>query len=344
MQSKTRNQSAVLLAILCMVLVQLACSGSGNSDTDATVEALAVSIALTATAEASGNDNPEDELKTAVVESTDQAIDSGATQEAQSTLSAADLAATEAALAPIIADLPNYGVDPNEGEAGWIHPPFSLDLDGYMQNDSKNYFIYTIVEDFVLSADITWNTQYGTSGCGFVLRADGNEEKPNQYMVVASRAALGHVVFTTMAEGDFILNKDIFAGFEDPTFDWQNDSTNRLTIVARGRDFSIYSNGYLIAKIRSGEPPERQSLPIKPDIAKEETDPELIALYEAELAKYEDEVGQIDTAHQRQQQVYRNANTIFERGFVALLAISESGETHCSFDNAWLWLLDSSTE
>ena len=31
---------------------------------------------------------------------------------------------------------------------------------------------------------------------------------------------------------------------------------------------------------------------------------------------------------------------ILERGFVAMVAWSESGRTVCQFDNAWLWLLD----
>jgi hypothetical protein len=30
----------------------------------------------------------------------------------------------------------------------------------------------------------------------------------------------------------------------------------------------------------------------------------------------------------------------FERGFIAMVAMSESGRTICQFDNAWLWLLD----
>ena len=36
---------------------------------------------------------------------------------------------------------------------------------------------------------------------------------------------------------------------------------------------------------------------------------------------------------------YGKENAVFEQGYVALLAASESGRTQCQFDNAWLWLI-----
>ncbi len=37
---------------------------------------------------------------------------------------------------------------------------------------------------------------------------------------------------------------------------------------------------------------------------------------------------------------YETYNTEFERGFVTMVAFSESGQTTCRFDNAWLWLIE----
>jgi hypothetical protein len=64
--------------------------------------------------------------------------------------------------------LPKYGVDPSEGKIGWVHPPVSLDASGYREFEYINYYIGTLAQDFVISADITWNTVGSTSGCGFV--------------------------------------------------------------------------------------------------------------------------------------------------------------------------------
>ncbi len=69
---------------------------------------------------------------------------------------------------------------------------------------------------FVVSSDITWNTQYGTSGCGFVLRSDGNKNALNQYMVIATRGASGHVLFVTMSQGKIVGGRDIYAYGIDP--------------------------------------------------------------------------------------------------------------------------------
>ena len=155
-------------------------------------------------------------------------------------------AATATAVAPFLAELPAYGVDPAQGRIAWIHPPITIQASGYMSYTYANQNIADVAQDFVLAADITWNTRFGTAGCGYVLRSDGDQEgNYDQYIALAIRGGSGELFFTIMQDGEVVRNEitDININRLDPTFQWQNDTTNRLAVVARGNTFSFYSNG-----------------------------------------------------------------------------------------------------
>ncbi len=62
--------------------------------------------------------------------------------------------------------------------------------------------------------------------------------------------------------------------------------------------------------------------------------------YHQELEEYEREVEQVRANIQVRRNEMKEKDTVFERGFVALVAISESGHTVCRFDNTWLWLIE----
>jgi hypothetical protein len=164
----------------------------------------------------------------------------------------------------------------------WIHPPVTLDIDGYQASDYANQNAATVAADFVMASDITWNTSTGVSGCGFALRSDGNEEALNQFMVIASRAGNGTIFFFEQASGSDLRQENIATGGIDDNFGWQNDTTNRLAVVGSGPTINVYTNGVLI--------------------------------------------GSFDAS-------------AYEKGFVAMVALSESGRTVCEFDNTWLWVL-----
>lgn len=342
MPSETRPQLRPLLALLSAVSITgliSACGGPSDKIRSATLDALTHSIASTATAAAWGEVDPADALKTAEAEATTQAWSVSATQDALSELTAEQQAATTTAFAHYAAELPMYDVDPSRGRPGWIHPPVTLDIEGYQQYDSKNQFIFTIVRDFALSADITWNTQYGTSGCGFILRSDGDEEKPSQYMVMITRGGLGHVIFAPIVEGDIVGGYDFYAKGVDPRFDWHNDTTNRLTVIGRGTMFTIYTNDVLIGEIDTSEPPPDPVFPPPPERPSSD-DEEAMAQYQQELDEYEREVEQVRANLLARRNEMKEKDTAFERGFVAMVAISESGHTVCRFENAWLWLIE----
>ena len=285
------NRYKSALIFMCLAFTSLACGVFGGADSQqATIDALSVSIAQTSTAEvAIGSPTAIDSGATvaAVQEAaTEQVQDLQATEVVRATEIAVEVASTEDALAPIRAELPLYNVDPFEGKLGWIHPPLTIQTEGFLQYEYGGEFLSTAAGDFVLAADITWNTRFGSTGCGYVIRSDGNEEAFNQYFVMATRGATGHVGFIIMQDGEVLDDEitDIFANGIDPLFEWQNDTTNRMVVVGRGNTFSIYTNGTKIGEVT-------------PSVA-------------------------------------------FTRGFIAFVALNESGDTTCHYDNAWLWMLD----
>lgn len=277
-------RSAGTLGVLLAIWAAgaLACSfGGAGTGREATVAAISTALVSTATAgvESSATARIAPQFTEAVA-TNENVLNEAATQAARQSTQLAARAATATAIAPILAELPAYGVDPSHGEVGWIHPPVTLDIEGFEQFAYANQFLATVATDFVVAADITWNTRFGTSGCGVVLRSDGNEDALNQYLVIATRGANGHVIFMLMQAGEVVEYDDLYARGLDPKFTSANDTTNRLAVVGRGTTFSIYTNGTLL--------------------------------------------GHVEDDH-------------YDRGFVALVALNQSGTTTCQFANTWLW-------
>jgi hypothetical protein len=144
----------------------------------------------------------------------------------------------------------------------------------------------TVAADFVVAADVTWNTQFGSTGCGMVVRSDADEEAGDRYFIVATRGGDGRVLSGVQLDGNLVLDDgvDIYANGIDPLFAQQNDTTNRIVVIGRGNTFSIFTNGTFLGDFT----PE---------------------------------------------------SAFFERGFVAFVALNESGTTTCTFENAYLWLI-----
>jgi len=217
-----------------------------------------------------------------------------------------------------------------------------MDASGYRQFEYVNYYLGTLATDFVVSADITWDTVGSTSGCGFVLRSDGNTAALDQYVAVITRVASGHFLFATMDDGEVVTGRDIYARYKDKTFDWSNNSTNRLTIVGRGNRFWVYTNGTLIGEVDPSAPPPSPAFPEEPEQPPANADAATKAAYQANKAEYDLIVQQMRANYAARQRAFSSAETVFERGFIALVALSESGRrTVCTFNNAWLFLIDS---
>jgi hypothetical protein len=328
----------LLLGILTL-LIQGCGSGTQSDSSNATVTALSQAISGTATAEKANASNIG-ALATAQAEATQQSRDISATQTAQLANRDVTKLATATIAAPIIAELPTYGLDGSSGKVGWIHNPLTLDISGYQQFAYGNDYMNVTAKNFVLAADVTWNTQYGDSGCGFMFRSNGDKQKPNQYMLIATRFASGRVIFTALADGDLANIHDFYPKDADRSFQWQNNTTNRIAIVARDNLIDIYTNGVKIGEIDTTLPPKQIVLPAKPIPPIDNTDVAAQQSYEAQLEEYHQIVQQAQQNFQIANANYQKEKAVFTDGFLSMLALTQGGRTECKFNKAWLWLLE----
>ncbi|MCI0518672.1 MAG: hypothetical protein L0Z70_00250 [Chloroflexi bacterium] len=261
--------------------------------------------------------------------------------------------ATAAAASLVHAELPLYGADPAAGSLAWLHPPLSLQVDGYRSGDYANDYPSVIARDFVLAADVTMDTEYGQSGCGFTLRSDGELEASNQYLLLLTRGANGHIVFTTLTEGKPANYRNFYVNRLDPAFQWENGSVNRLAVAARGNILQIYSNYTLIGEVDVSEPPP--PAPDLPDPPKRPDPPAPKAVknladelafqakmdeYKEQLKEYKEMVAEIEKQHAAALQNYLENQPLYEEGFVGFFVFAYSGAAACGFENSWLWLED----
>jgi hypothetical protein len=329
--------SLLLLSLLCFVIQS--CSVGGDKSGDATAAALRQYIAGTSTAQQAKASNAN-ELATAQVKATQESRDISATQTAQ--LAGRDVTklATSTITAPIIAELSMYGFDASSGKVGWIHDPLTLDVSGYQEFAYGNDHMNVTAKNFVLASDITWNTQYGDSGCGFMFRSNGDQQNPDAYMVIATRFANGRVIFTALSDGDLANIHDFYPKDSDRSFQWENDTTNRFVIVARDNLIEIYTNGAKIGEIDTTQPPKPIVMPAQPIPPVDSSDSAAAQAYEDQLDEYQDIMEQAQQNYQVAYGNYQKEQAIFTDGFLSMLAFTQGGKTECKFDNAWLWLLE----
>jgi hypothetical protein len=256
-----------LVIALVVLSVLVACGGGGAADSSAaTVTALAQLLAeaaptetpaVTSAVDTTASAVETEEVNEAVIHAAETATAVSVAQEgtrtAAATQEAESAAATAVVLDPIKAELPTYGIDPNDYRLAHVYEPVALDAEGYLQYSYDENFVRLPVRDFVLAADMTWVTRFGTAGCGFAVRSNGDLEALDQYMIFAVRYGDGRVLFSVVRDGDADLDEVVntYAPSGDPSFDWRNDQTNRLAVVGRGESFSIYGNGSKIVDIQA---------------------------------------------------------------------------------------------
>lgn len=328
---------------LAAVLVLAACQGCSlipaEETPNPTLTALSAAVAGRAT-EAQEKKFRENDLATAQAEATEKSELIRATQTARAEVRSEVKLAEATVAAPIVAELPQYGLDPKSGHVGWVHDPLTLDISGYQEFATGNNHMEVTAADFALAADITWDTRYGSSGCGFMFRSNGNAKNPSQYMVLATRFANGHVIFTALADGEIANVHDFYPHTEDRAFDWQNGSTNRLAIIAQGTRIEIYTNGVKIGEVDTTQPPTRLPSPPKPLPPVDKENPDLMRAYDSEIEEYVDIIQRSESAYQTALKNYMNRAAVFEEGFLAMIAATDSGRTVCTFEDAWLWQIE----
>jgi hypothetical protein len=306
----------------------------------ATLEALAQRVIATATAaaltEAAEESGPEQAGALATQASAQQV----ATQTAAATVVSADAQATAEAERPIRAELPFFDVDPAQGRVGWIHPPLTLEVEGFNDIAAGNDFAAVVAGDFVISADITWNTRFGDSGCGFVVRSDGNQNAPSQYLFAMTRFANGHVGFAVLSKGELVNGHDLYPRTADRGFSAENDATNQLTVVGRGLRFQVYTNGVLIGEVDPTQQPVLPGAPPLPEVPTDLENPFIQATIPAAQVLQGDLENLVQQRFRERQALFKDGEKVFEKGFTSMVAVTNSGRATCTFSNAYLWLIE----
>jgi hypothetical protein len=291
------------------------------------------------------------EAQSQMVEATTAAQETAAAQAAQATADLLGQQATATYQAPVVAELPVYNIDPDRGHLAWVHRPVSLHAEGYRSDEFANDYIQVPAADFVIAADITWDTKYGDSGCGFILRSDGNPEAPSQYIVLISRSASGHAYYLAQVKGQVFNFRNWYANWLDPQFEWQNGTTNRLAVVAQGPILKVYTNQTFVGEVDTSQPPPPlPQMPYEPEPPEKppgKLTPEqqaaydaAVAQYEAALAAYNQLANIIKRYHSAAVKAFNQNDAVFEQGLVGMFAFAYSGYATCEFDNAWLWAID----
>jgi len=244
-------------------------------------------------------------------------------------------------VAPLSLELPLYGLDASSGRVGWLHPTIQLQTSGDHQAVFRNDFPGVIVKNFIVVADITWESSYASSGCGFALRAHNNGAHIDQYIVIITRMADGYALFTAFAEGKPANLKEIYANGIDPLFNWENGSTNRLAVVAQGEKITIYTNLTRLGTIDVTESPSAwPNLPPAPQQPAGNASAQEFADYQKLKQSYLDISQTLEERYLAIGENFRQLNSKYTEGFVSLAAVNSTGTTTCEFKNAWLWRIE----
>lgn len=327
---------------LAAVLLFFACgpAPAHSSDLLQTLTPMSESVRATVTQRAVEAASGGDSLATAVFDATQQAQGIYSTQTARAALYEPARLATATAIAPVVAELPLYGIAPGDGYVAWLHAPTTIELEGYRQAGHATDYPLITAADFVVATDITWNTKNGVGGCGFLFRSDGDTAKPTQYMLLMERIANGRVTFGATVEGELSNYNSFYPRSDDPTFDWFNDATNRLALVVRGNLIEIYTNGTLIGQLDiTAEPPVTSVPPPEDELLPGATE-EQRRLFEEQSTQNDQAARQASEEMAEARRNFAKNQPFFYDGFIAFLAATDSGSATCTFEDAWLFIVE----
>lgn len=328
------------LSLFLLLVLAYGCGSQSLDSISLTLTPMSGLIRETITARAAEEGGSTNELATAIAKATARSEQIYATQTARAALNEPSRLATATAMAPVVAELPRYGIDPGDGYVAWIHEPRTIDLSGFGQTGFANDFPQITAADFVLASDITWNTKNSISGCGFMYRSNGDQDQPSQYMTLITRTGMGRIGWLALMDGEVSNFREYYPKDKDKNFTWFNDSTNRLVMVARGNKLDLYSNGSLIDTIDITQGPPDMTLKAPKIVIPENVLPGQLEQFRG-LANEQDQgehqtKAQLDEARKN----FAIKKPFLYDGLLGFLAASDAGRTICTFQNAWLFILN----
>lgn len=171
------------------------------------------------------------------------------TPDVAATAAAEATAAMQPVIAKIDAELKNYGLSTAQGHLGWVHDPVTINLKGYWEEDIETDYPDLVASDYVMQADITWNTTTGVAGCGFILSAAPDFDHGNYFRFNLAR-------FGPLWDLEYYKAGQPYAnvtGLRDALpLDDGIDSTNTITVIVQGIQVAMYANGQELDTVSDG--------------------------------------------------------------------------------------------
>ena len=172
-----------------------------------------------------------------------------------------DLAATEAAeataaaeelTAKIDAELQKLGLSTSEGYLAWTQTdPLSVTTDVGAQTLFAPFAEGQKFSDFILGADVTWESTSGLAGCGFMFRSEENFERGAQYRFYTIRLSglpLWDIEYWKFGEWQTTLGGEPRS---NTIIDQANGATNRYVLHITKDLFTSFANGERLGRVTS---------------------------------------------------------------------------------------------
>ena len=183
----------------------------------------------------------------------------------------------------IDAELQTIGYSTGRGSLGWIsEDPEEITIRNFNWHEWITLSSGQSFSDFVLKADVTWESTSGLATCGFWFRAESDDIDAEHYKFQTIRLSglpVWDVEYWKFNQWRGTISPGGRA-ISTPYLNQEQGSTNTFILVADGSLFAAYSNGHRLGQATI---------------------------------------------------------TTLRDGLVAYYAWQDSGETTCTFDNAWLW-------
>lgn len=203
--------------------VVLALCGCGKPASQLLLTSTPITIQVTATPEPTNT--PEPPTATPTITST---------PDKTATVAAAATEEMEAKMVKIAPKLEKLGFDLNSGHLIYTNlSVVSLTVDSYNE-DKPKVILDKPVQDFILQADIGWNSTSGLAGCGIIFRAEEDLERGANYeyvMLRLSGAPAWDIEYFRYGQYQYsLLPSTQFTA----AIDERQDAVNTLTLIVQG--------------------------------------------------------------------------------------------------------------
>ncbi len=162
----------------------------------------------------------------------------------------------EAALEKIAPEIDKVGLNASDGHIEWLNPdPYTLKVSSYGESQVTRFGEKSL-KDFVLHTEITWNSTSGIAGCGVIFHADDDFQNGGQYDFVLMRLQFQprwDIEYWKFGRWQTTLTGSLLPSNvinDEPL------STNKVTLVVKGDEFSPYVNGEKLQVVNSDKQPE----------------------------------------------------------------------------------------